>query len=116
MYSRVKRTFGNIIRIFSLAIFILIVFTNVKITIMDNRELSEGNLSLFGLEINSFVPTYADYACNTCTRDQLCWDCNTGNGALVNFCCQWTCGGYGGYLCGKCYDSCSGWCCGGGTN
>ncbi len=96
---------------FGLILFVVLFLFNIKVALME--DISNGDISFLGINITIFESTIAaeSFPCKMCTEDDLCWGCDTGNGALLNFCCKWWCGDYSGVICGKCYDNCAGRCC-----
>jgi hypothetical protein len=67
------------------------MFTNINIALMDDAELASGDISVFGIELNLFVPTYAE-------------DTTTGGGGTGNQyiqCASIGCSYLGNEYCGK---------------
>ena len=69
MSVKTKRRVKNIGKFISIALFALLMFTNIKIATMDSSELASGDISLFGIEITLFDATdaYVDYSCTVRT-------------------------------------------------
>ena len=59
MSVQTKKRFKNLGRTIGIALFALLMFTNIKIALMDDAELASGDISIFGIELNIFVPSYA---------------------------------------------------------
>ena len=59
MSIKAKQRVKNISRVIGIALFALLMFTNIKIATMDNSELAKGDISLFGIEVNLFDATDA---------------------------------------------------------
>jgi len=65
MSQQTKKRFKNLGKIIGIALFAFLMFTNIKVALMDDAELTSGNISVFGIELNLFEGTYADYASAT---------------------------------------------------
>ena len=59
MSVKTKKRVKNIGKIIGIALFALLMFTNIKIATMDSSELASGDISLFGIEITLFDATDA---------------------------------------------------------
>ena len=60
MSVQTKKRFKNIGKTIGIALFALLMFTNIKVALMDDAELASGDISVFGIELNLFVPSYAE--------------------------------------------------------
>ena len=77
MSVQTKKRFKNLGKIVGIILFVALMFTNIKVALMDDAELASGAISVLGIELNLFVPTYAeggyyidcywDYMRQTCT-------------------------------------------------
>ncbi len=59
MSVKTKKRVKNLGKVIAIALFALLMFTNIKIATMDNSELANGDISLFGIEITLFDATDA---------------------------------------------------------
>ena len=57
-----KKRFYNLGKIIGIALFAFIMFTNIKIALMDDAEIASGDISVFGIELNLFEATYAEWS------------------------------------------------------
>lgn len=91
MSVQTKKRFKNLGKTISMALFALLIFTNIKIALMDDAELTSGDISVFGIELNLFEPSYAE------TTDTGCPNyCNVALASCLSQCsigCAFT-GGY----------------------
>ena len=62
MSIKTKKRFKNLGKIISVALFAALMFTNVKISLFDNSELSNGDISLLGVELELFEATISEPA------------------------------------------------------
>jgi hypothetical protein len=59
MSIKTKRRFKNVGKIIGAILFALILFANIKIALLDDAEIACGDISLVGVELELFEPTYA---------------------------------------------------------
>jgi hypothetical protein len=69
MSLKTKKRFKNIGRVVAGALFALLMFTNIKVALMDDAEILSGDISLLGVELGLFEATYA---CNDCLDGPCC--------------------------------------------
>ncbi len=87
MSVQTKKRFKNLGKTIGVFLFVALMFTNIKIALMDDAEIANGDISVFGIELNLFEGTYAGYASAT---DSI-WDleCDYGpTGNLTNTHCS----------------------------
>jgi len=71
MSVKTKKRFKIFGKAIAIALFALLMFTNIKIATMDSNELAKGDISLFGIQVTLFEATDAyggDYYCEVMTR------------------------------------------------
>ncbi len=59
MSLKTKKRFKNLGKAIGIALFALLMFTNIKVALMDDAELASGDISVLGIEIQLFEGTYA---------------------------------------------------------
>jgi len=59
MSVKTKKGIKNTSKFFGIALFALLMFTNIKIATMNNNELAKGDISLFGITVTLFDGTDA---------------------------------------------------------
>jgi len=59
MSLKTKKSFKNIGKVVAGVLFALLLFTNIKVALMDDTELVSGDISLLGVELTLFDATYA---------------------------------------------------------
>ncbi len=59
MAEQVKRKARKLGKIIGSTLFILIIFTNIKIALLDDTEIANSDISILGIKINLFEATYA---------------------------------------------------------
>jgi len=59
MSLQTKKRFKNLGKIIGVVLFAFLMFTNIKIALMDDAELASGDISVLGIELNLFEGTYA---------------------------------------------------------
>jgi len=57
--SVTEKRFKNLAKIVGGALFALLVFTNIKLAMLDDSEIASNDISLFGVELTLFDATYA---------------------------------------------------------
>jgi hypothetical protein len=67
MSIQTKKRFKNIGKIVGGLIFALILFTNIKIALLDDNEVASGDISVLGIELNLFEATYANEGGASCS-------------------------------------------------
>ena len=60
MSLKTKMKFKNIAKIIGGILFTLILFTNIKIALLDNQEIVRGDISILGIEMSLFDATYGE--------------------------------------------------------
>lgn len=60
MSIQTKIRFKNIGKIVGGILFALILFTNIKVALLDNAEFSNSDISILGIELNIFDATFAN--------------------------------------------------------
>jgi len=66
MSVKTKKRFKNLGKIVGIMLFALLMFTNIKVAMMDDTAISKGDISLFGIEMNLFNNVYASSGGNPC--------------------------------------------------
>ena len=63
MSIQTKKGFKNVSKAIAIALFALLMFTNIKIATMDSSELAKGDISIFGIQVTLFDATdaYGEY-------------------------------------------------------
>jgi len=90
MSLKTKKRFKNIGKVVAGALFALLLFTNIKVALMDDAEITNGDISLLGVELTLFEATYAcvdrscvyialyepavDYMCASIKGGNCCYD------------------------------------------
>jgi len=59
MSLKIKTRFKNIGKVVAGVLFALLLFTNIKVALMDDAEILSGDISLLGVELTLFEATYA---------------------------------------------------------
>jgi len=59
MSVQTKKGFKNLGEIIGIALFAFLMFTNIKIALMDDAEIASGDISVLGIELTLFEATYA---------------------------------------------------------
>ncbi|MCB0744800.1 MAG: hypothetical protein KDC52_07410 [Ignavibacteriae bacterium] len=59
MTLNTKKRFKNIGKVVAGVLFALLLFTNIKVALMDDAEIFSGDISLLGVELTLFEATYA---------------------------------------------------------
>jgi hypothetical protein len=72
MSIQTKKRFKNIGKIVGGILFALILFTNIKLALMDDVEIVSGDLSLLGVELTLFEATFANEGGYSCTVTTQC--------------------------------------------
>ena len=76
MSIQTKKRFKNVSKAIAIALFALLMFTNIKIATIDSSELAKGDISIFGIQVTLFDATDAydaggcDSSCETSTYYQ----------------------------------------------
>ena len=92
MSVQTKKRFKNLGKIFAGVLFAFLMFTNIKVALMDDAELASGDISVLGIELNLFEPAYAEgtynsgtgyFTIGSCTTSCIgngdyCWQCVSG--------------------------------------
>jgi len=74
MSVKTKKGFKNVSKAIAIALFALLMFTNIKIATMDSSDLAKGDISLFGIKVTLFDATDAyGVAPADCERDLGCY-------------------------------------------
>jgi len=59
MSVQTKKRFKNLGKIVGIGLFTLLMLTNLKFGLLDDNEIASGDISLLGIEMQLFEPTYA---------------------------------------------------------
>jgi len=59
MSVQTKKRFKNLGKIVGIGLFTLLMLTNIKLALLDDNEITSGGISLLGVEMQLFEPTYA---------------------------------------------------------
>ncbi len=89
MSLRTKKGFKKISKVIAGVLFALLMFTNIKIGLMDDAELASSEFTILGFNVSFFVPSYAkqytggfDWSAHTSSCD------DTDMGRLCDFECN----------------------------
>ena len=74
MSVQTKKRFKNLGRLISIGLFALLMLTNIKLSILDDQEISSGDFSLDSIELTLFEATYA---CCAPYCEVAFWDCKS---------------------------------------
>lgn len=84
MSVKTKKRFKNLGKICGALLFTLLMFTNIKVAMMDDAEIQKTEFSLFGIEIKLVEPIYAEVVVGDATCEDF--DCDiVGNKHCVRF-------------------------------
>jgi len=76
MSLKTKKRFKGIGKVVAGALFVILLFTNIKVALMDDTELVNGKDSMLGIELFLFESTFAEQESSYChywsTGGQLC--------------------------------------------
>lgn len=64
MSVQTKKRFKNLGKIIGIVLFALLMFTNIKVALMDDAELASGDITVLGVEMTLFEATYAHESSN----------------------------------------------------
>lgn len=85
MSTNIKRKLKNVGKIFAIILFVVILFSNLKIALTDENKITNGDISILGIELTLFEGTKANkhvLACNAlgCSYlgDHVCGAYGTG--------------------------------------
>lgn len=72
MSVKTKKRFKTLGKICGALLFTLLMFTNIKVAMMEDTDILKGDISILGIELNLFEESYAkppagDYMLTTCT-------------------------------------------------
>lgn len=60
MSVQTKKRFKNLGKTIGISLFALLMFTNIKIALMDDVDIASGDISILGIELNLFDATYGE--------------------------------------------------------
>ncbi|NLT50760.1 MAG: hypothetical protein GXX85_07600 [Ignavibacteria bacterium] len=66
MSLKTKNVFKKVGKIAAIAIFAVALFLNIQISSMNSSDVSNGNLSLMGVDVSLFEATYGEYSQGDC--------------------------------------------------
>jgi hypothetical protein len=72
MSLKTKKRFKNIGKVVAGALFALLLFTNIKVALMDDAEILSGDISLLGVELTLFEATFAKDPIPPASCEDLC--------------------------------------------
>ncbi len=91
MSVQTKKRFKNLGKIIGVVLFVTLMFTNIKIALMDDTELGNGDISVLGIKLNLFEATYASEAGDFCNaigcQEYGIYFCGVGTGPKGTFVC-----------------------------
>lgn len=67
MSLKTKKSFKNIGKIVGGVLFALLLFTNIKLALLEGNELASGDISVLGIELTVFEATYANESGASCS-------------------------------------------------
>ncbi len=65
MSLQFKKRFKNLSKALGIALFALLMFTNIKVALLDETEIASGDISILGVELTLFESTdaYGPFEC-----------------------------------------------------
>jgi hypothetical protein len=67
MSIQTKKRFKNLGKIIGVTLFAILMFTNIKIALMDDKEIASGDISVLGIEMHLFEATFGESG-TSCNR------------------------------------------------
>lgn len=98
MFQRTQNDLKRWFKKFCLLIFLILFFMNIKLMLTDEKNLISGDLSIFGISVNLFEPTFAkeERPCDTMWCAEVYSCISDGEDACAYFLCN---PGPGGFYC-----------------
>jgi len=98
MSQRTQNILRSLVKKISLLIFVFLLFMNIKLMFTDESELIKGDLSVFGIVVKLFEPTFAqkDRPCDTVWCAEVYSCISDGDDHCAYFLCN---PGPGGFYC-----------------
>ncbi len=59
MSVQTKKRFKNLGKIIGVVLFVALMFTNIKVALMDDAEIASGDISVAGIEVTLFEAAFA---------------------------------------------------------
>ena len=78
MSVQTKKRINNLGKIIGGIFFALLLFTNIKLSILEQNGVSDGDISILGVEINLFEAAFGEQT--NCCKLAVGWICTTYNG------------------------------------